>query len=236
MPNVFRLVDIDPRPGLHGYNRAMEERQLSPLDRLLGGLNRALTTVGVPRHRATRANPAGDVAEAALSNDERRHSAGLMRVNHAGEVAAQGLYQGHSVLSRDRKVAEQMRRAADEELDHLGWCEQRLDELGYRPSALSPLWYGGAFAIGAISGVLGDRWSLGFVEETEKQVSEHLSGHLQHLPTDDLRSRAIVERMRVEEEQHGANAQAAGAAPLPGPVRELMRLTAKVMTRTAYWI
>jgi len=214
----------------------MEERRLSPLDQVLGSLNRALNTIKAPRHRVTRANPARDIDDAGLSAAERKHAAGLMRVNHAGEVAAQGLYQGHGVVSRDPQIAEQMRRAADEELDHLGWCEQRLDELGYRPSLLSPIWYGGAFAIGALSGVLGDRWSLGFVEETEKQVSEHLSGHLQRLPENDKRSRAIVERMRVEEEAHGANAQAAGAAMLPGPVREVMRMTARVMTRTAYWI
>jgi len=214
----------------------MDERQLSPLDELLSGINRALITVKAPRERVTRANPARDIAEAPLSDSERRHAAGLMRVNHAGEVAAQGLYQGHGVISRNPAIAEQMRQAADEEMDHLGWCEQRLDELHSRPSVLSPLWYGGAFAIGALSGVLGDRWSLGFVEETENQVSEHLSGHLRKLPQNDGRSRAIVEQMREEEEEHGANAQAAGAARLPKGIREIMRMTARLMTRTAYWI
>lgn len=214
----------------------MNERQLSPLDELLSGINRALITVKAPRDRVTRANPAGDIAEEPMSDSDRRHAAGLMRVNHAGEVAAQGLYQGHGVISRDPAIAEQMRQAADEEMDHLGWCEQRLSELQSRPSVLSPLWYTGAFAIGALSGALGDRWSLGFVEETENQVSEHLSGHLRKLPKNDGRSRAIVEQMREEEEEHGANAQAAGAARLPKGIREIMRMTARLMTRTAYWI
>ena len=150
----------------------MEDRQYTPIDRLLSGINAALTTVATPAHRATRENPAGDLAESQLTDKERAHAAGLMRVNHAGEVAAQGLYQGHGAVSRNPDIVEQMRLAANEELDHLGWCEQRLDELGSRPSILSPLWYSGAFLIGAASGVLGDRWSLGFVEETEHQVAE----------------------------------------------------------------
>jgi len=171
-----------------------------------------------------------------MSETDKSHAAGLMRVNHAGEVAAQGLYQGHAAVARDARIEADMRRAADEERDHLGWCEERLRELGQAPSRLSPIWYAGAFAIGAASGILGDKWSLGFIEETERQVSEHLSGHLQRLPEDDVRSRAIVERMRAEEEVHGANARDAGAAELPPPVRALMRLTARLMTGSAYWI
>jgi ubiquinone biosynthesis monooxygenase Coq7 len=159
-----------------------------------------------------------------------------MRVNHAGEIAAQGLYQGHAMVARDPKIGQQMQAAADEEMDHLGWCEERLGELGSGPSKLRPVWYVGAWAIGAASGVLGDRWSLGFIEETERQVSQHLTGHLDRLPPNDAKSRAIVKQMRDEEEQHGANARIAGAAELPRPVRRLMRLTAKVMTGTAYWI
>jgi ubiquinone biosynthesis monooxygenase Coq7 len=159
-----------------------------------------------------------------------------MRVNHAGEIAAQGLYQGHAAVARNRSMGEQMQQAADEEMDHLGWCEQRLRELGENPSRLSPVWYAGAFMIGAASGMIGDRWSLGFIEETEKQVADHLTSHLQRLPASDQRSRAVVTRMRDEEQQHGANAKAAGAVALPAPVRRLMRLTAKVMTGTAYWI
>jgi ubiquinone biosynthesis monooxygenase Coq7 len=214
----------------------MENRQYTPMDKLLAGLNSALTTVARPANRATRPNPAADISESKLTDKEIAHAAGLMRVNHAGEVAAQGLYQGHGAVSRDPEIADQMREAADEELDHLGWCEQRLDELGSRPSILSPIWYSGAFAIGAASGALGDRWSLGFVEETEHQVSEHLTGHLNTLPPSDQRSRAIVEQMRDEEEQHGANAKEAGAAQLPRPVKAMMRATAKIMTRAAYWM
>lgn len=212
----------------------MYERNLSTIDRLLAGADAALRTVAVPAARYTRKNPAGDLQESALDADEKRHAAGLMRVNHAGEVAAQGLYQGHAAVARDPATREQMQQAADEEMDHLGWCEQRLDELGEVPSKLNPFWYAGAFAMGAASGLFGDRWSLGFVEETERQVSEHLSGHLRDLPIADARSRAIVEQMRVEEEEHGAKAKAAGAASLPQPVRRLMRLTSKIMTQTAY--
>lgn len=212
----------------------MKQRQLTPLDRVLAGIEGALRTVVAPNKRHTRANPARGIAEGELSAREKTHAAGLMRVNHAGEVAAQGLYQGHASVARDESTRAQMQRAADEELDHLGWCEERLAELGENPSLLRPLWYTGAFAIGAASGVLGDRWSLGFVEETERQVSEHLGGHLQKLPDKDARSRAIVEQMRIEEEEHGANARAAGAAPLPAAIQGLMRLSAKFMTRTAY--
>jgi ubiquinone biosynthesis monooxygenase Coq7 len=157
-----------------------------------------------------------------------------MRVNHAGEVAAQGLYQGHAAVARDRGVAEQMQKAADEEFDHLAWCEQRLDELGEKPSRLSAIWFAGAFSIGALSGVLGDKWSLGFIAETERQVCDHLDGHLDELPDEDSRSRKIVATMRDEEAAHGENAIQAGAAELPRAVKTLMRAAAKVMTTTAY--
>lgn len=214
----------------------MEQRELSPLDRLLSGIDVALrTATASPTHYA-RPNPAADLPDNPLSETDRSHAAGLMRVNHAGEVAAQGLYQGHAAVARNARIEVDMRRAADEERDHLGWCEERLRELGRAPSRLSPVWYAGAFAIGAASGILGDKWSLGFIEETERQVSEHLRGHLQRLPEDDVRSRAIVEKMRAEEEVHGANARDAGAAELPPPVRALMRLTARLMTGSAYWI
>ncbi len=212
----------------------MDQRAFTPLDRLLSGINNALTTVAGPPTRVTRANPAGDLQESDLTSDEKSHAAGLMRVNHAGEVAAQGLYQGHAAASRDPSIAQQMNHAAEEEMDHLGWCEQRLDELGSRPSILGPVWYAGAFVLGAASGILGDRWSLGVVEETERQVSEHLTSHLGRLPESDARSRAIVLQMRDEEEAHGENAKAAGAAELPDSVKKLMRLTAKIMTGTAY--
>lgn len=212
----------------------MSERDLTPLDRLLAGIDNALRTVASPVGRSARQNPAGDIPAADLDPGQRQHSAGLMRVNHAGEIAAQGLYQGHAAVARSPEIEEQMQRAATEELDHLAWCEQRLSELDSRPSRLSPLWYAGSFAIGAASGVLGDRWSLGFIAETENQVCEHLSAHLDRLPERDARSRAIVERMREEEKAHGEDAVNAGAADLPLPIKRLMRLTAKVMTTTAY--
>jgi len=214
----------------------MEERRLTPIDRILASLDCALRTVNAAPTRAARPNPAADIDEGPLCNPEKAHSAGLMRVNHAGEIAAQGLYQGHAAVARDPAVAAQMKNAADEELDHLAWCEQRLTELGSAPSALRPLWYAGSFAIGAASGVLGDKWSLGFIEETERQVSEHLTGHLDRLPENDAKSRAIVRQMRDEEEMHGANAHKAGAAILPLPVRELMKATAKIMKAGAYRI
>ncbi len=212
----------------------MQARNLTPLDRLLAGVGNALRTVAAPAGQSRRANPAADIEEAGLDTQQKAHAAGLMRVNHAGEVAAQGLYQGHAVVARDRDIEAQMQQAADEEFDHLAWCEQRLDELGERPSRLSPLWYAGAFAMGTLSGVIGDKWSLGFIAETERQVCDHLDRHLDKLPADDARSRAIVAAMRDEEAEHGKNAVAAGAADLPQAIKLLMQATAKLMTSTAY--
>ena len=214
----------------------MHERRLTATDRLLAGVGNALRTVFTPAGQAARRSPAEGIAEAELADSERRHAAGLMRVNHAGEVAAQALYQGHAVVARDAALEADLQRAAGEEHDHLAWCEQRLDELGATPSRLSPLWYGGAFVIGAASGVLGDRWSLGFIAETEAQVCKHLESHFEDLPEKDLRSHAIVRRMHAEEAEHGSFAVEHGAAELPQPVKELMRITARVMTRTAYWL
>lgn len=201
---------------------------------MIAGIDSFLRGIAAPTPKSRRPTPAGDEPDVPLSPRERRHAAGLMRVNHAGELAAQGLYQGHATVARSEATAGQMRQAASEELDHLSWCEQRLGELGGRPSRLKALWYAGAWGIGAASGVLGDRWALGFVAETERQVSQHLAGHLDRLPGADRRSRAIVKRMREEEEQHGANALAAGARPLPRIVHRLMRLSANVMKGTAY--
>ena len=214
----------------------MQERALTPLDRLLAGLNTALNTVAAPAGKSARPNPADGVAETDLTDSEKSHAAGLMRVNHAGEIAAQGLYQGHAAVARNKAIEAQMQHAADEEHDHLAWCEQRLTELSSQPSRLSPLWYAGSFAIGAASGVFGDRWSLGFIAETENQVCEHLTSHLASLPEQDSRSRAIVAQMREEEAEHGENAREAGAAELPEPVHRLMRMTARIMTRSAYWV
>lgn len=214
------------------------DRDYSGLDRLLMRVHRIVSAAGAPPVSAAagRPNPAGDAEEHALSESERRHAAGLMRVNHAGEVAAQALYLGQAMVARDDAVRDHLLEAAAEERDHLAWCESRLKDLGEGPSRLDPVWYAGSFAMGAIAGLAGDRWSLGFVEETEKQVSEHLTGHLEKLPAADAKSRAIVEKMREDEERHGKNAADAGAAKLPKPVQEIMRGIARVMTRSAYWI
>ena len=217
-----------------GIIRPMHSRNLTPLDRLLSGVSNALNTLAAPARKSPRTNPAASMDDDELDERQRMHAAGLMRVNHAGEVAAQGLYQGHAAVARDRSIEEQMQKAADEEFDHLAWCEQRLDELGEKPSRLSPVWFAGAFAIGALSGIFGDKWSLGFIAETERQVCEHLDGHLDKLPDNDARSRKIVATMRDEEAAHGENAIAAGAAELPMAVRTLMQATAKLMTTTAY--
>jgi ubiquinone biosynthesis monooxygenase Coq7 len=188
--------------------------------------------------RAGRSSPAERAAaeEAALSEAERLHVAGLMRVNHVGEVCAQALYQAQKLTARSEPVRAQMDAAAREEEDHLGWCAERLKELGSRPSLLNPLWYAGAFAIGWLAGRAGDRVSLGFVSETERQVEHHLNGHLDRLPPADSRSRAIIEQMRADESRHGAAARAAGGMELPAPVRAAMRAASRVMTSTAYRI
>lgn len=212
------------------------DRDYTPLDQVLMRLHQALSGVAPPPAEGTRPNPAAGLEAPDLDDAARRHAAGLMRVNHAGEVAAQALYQGHALAARSPSIREHMLEAAAEERSHLAWCEERLRELDSAPSRLDPLWYAGSFAIGAIAGLAGDRWSLGFVEETEKQVSEHLRGHLEKLPEEDTRSRVIVEAMRADEERHGQQAADAGAKPLPWLVQELMRAVARVMTRSAYWV
>lgn len=213
-------------------------RNYSPLDHLLMRLDRGLRAAAppAPGEAAQAPDPAADAADSPLPDADRRHAAGLMRVNHAGEIAAQALYRGQAMTARSSEVREHLLAAASEEQAHLQWCERRLAELGEAPSRLDPLWYAGSFAIGALAGALGDRLSLGFVEETEKQVSEHLEGHLEKLPEGDARSRAIVAAMRRDEERHGREAAARGASALPQPVREAMRAVARVMTKTAYWI
>ena len=159
-----------------------------------------------------------------------------MRVNHSGEVAAQALYHGQSITAHDDDVRAAMAESAAEETDHLAWCEDRLAELGGHTSLLNPLWYAGSFAIGALAGIAGDSWSLGFVAETERQVCNHIDDHLERLPDNDQRSRAILEQMRTDEAEHGEKAQRAGGRELPEPVQQLMGTVSKVMTRTAYWI
>ena len=212
------------------------------LDAWIGAADRALRAVLAPAH-ASRPVPqpapaASGAAEPAaeLSADERRRAAALMRVNHAGEIAAQALYHGQAIVARSETTRRMLLDAAREESDHLAWCESRLKELESRPSLLNPLWYAGSFFIGALAALAGDRASLGFVVETERQVEGHLDGHLGRLPAGDARSRAIVHQMRADEAAHGANARAAGGTDLPQPVRALMRATAGVMTGLAYWV
>lgn len=204
------------------------------LDPLITAADRALRAISGSA-QASRPNPAADL-ETHLSDTERRTAAALMRVNHAGEIAAQALYHGQSLAARGSATRDWLLAAAREESDHLAWCEERLRELGSHPSRLNPLWYAGSFAIGAVAAAFGDRASYGFVVETERQVEGHLEEHLTRLPAGDERSRAILGAMRADEARHGARARDAGAAHLPGPVRALMRQTARVMTRTAYWV
>jgi ubiquinone biosynthesis monooxygenase Coq7 len=239
----------------------MEPERL--MDPLIVTVDRALRAVLAPA-RALRPVPGGAQAETApetapagnsaavtaaalagtqlaaalptLTEAEKREAAALMRVNHAGEVAAQALYHGQAALARNPATREMLLRAAREEADHLGWCQQRLRELDSRPSLLGPLWYAGSFAIGALAAALGDRISLGFVAETERQVEGHIDSHLERLPAADTRSRAILETMRHDEIAHGEAAISAGGAELPAPARGLMRGTARVMTFTSYWV
>lgn len=212
------------------------ERRLTPLDHCIAQCDRALRTLFAPAPPAGRPYPGSDVGESPLAEEERRHAAGLMRVNHAGEICAQALYHGQASTARESHVREQFEEAAREEADHLNWCKQRLSELGDRTSLLDPLWYTGSFAIGAGAGLAGDRWSLGFVVETERQVEAHLGDHLDRLPPDDKRSRAVVRQMQEDEARHGRTARKAGGQDLPRSVQEAMRLAAGVMKFLAYRI
>ena len=210
-------------------------RDYSAADQFLMRLHRGLLQSLAPPRNA-RANPAQAQQDGTLDAAARRHAAGLMRVNHAGEVAAQALYHGQALTAREPGVRQHLLAAAEDEQAHLHWCEQRLAELGSGPSRLRPLWYAGSFAIGAAAGLAGDKWSLGFVAETERQVADHLQTHLQQLPEQDRRSRHIVQQMHDDETRHGAEAQAAGGLPLPEPVRRLMQRVAQVMKFGAYRI
>ncbi|MEO5672945.1 MAG: 2-polyprenyl-3-methyl-6-methoxy-1,4-benzoquinone monooxygenase [Ramlibacter sp.] len=205
------------------------------MDRLLGAADSALKTL-FAKPRAVRACPVVPADDTRLLADERRHAAALMRVNHVGEVCAQALYTAQALVTRDPALRAQFERAAAEETDHLAWTAERLAELNDRPSLLNPLWYAGAFGLGLVAGRLGDRASLGFVVETEKQVEAHLQSHLDRLPAADHASRAIVAQMKDDEAGHAAQAMAAGAIELPAPARALMRLAARVMTTTAHYI
>ncbi|MHB8916111.1 MAG: 2-polyprenyl-3-methyl-6-methoxy-1,4-benzoquinone monooxygenase [Thiobacillus sp.] len=204
---------------------------MSQLDQFILALDGGLRTVFASPH-AARAYPA-NAPETLLTDPERAHAAALMRVNHVGEVCAQALYSGQSLTTKNEVVRAELRQAAAEETDHLAWCEQRLNELGGRKSLLNPLWYSGAFTMGLVAGALGDKWNLGFLAETERQVEAHLDSHLQQLPESDARSRAVVEQMKMDEAQHAQTAVNHGAASLPMPVQRAMRFAADVMRKTA---
>ncbi|BCT91874.1 2-nonaprenyl-3-methyl-6-methoxy-1,4-benzoquinol hydroxylase [Lysobacter helvus] len=210
-------------------------RQLNPLDQLLADAQNALGTV-FGRPDAVRANPAGDRADVVLDDEERRHAAGLMRINHVGEVCAQALYVGQAAVARDPVTRAALLAAAAEETDHLAWCADRLGELDARPSLLNPVWYAGSYAIGLLAGLRGDGWNLGFVVETERQVEAHLHEHLEQLPAADLRSRAILETMKADEARHADHAEAQGARLLPQPVPAVMAMASNLMKAIAYRI
>jgi len=214
----------------------MTTRNFNPIDRLLVNLDQAVRTLFGRPQTTERPNPAAGITETELSEKERGHIARLMRINHTGEVCAQALYQGQSVTARLPEVRRTMERSAREENDHLRWCETRIDQLGDRKSLLNPLWYAGSFAIGALAGLAGDKWSLGFVVEAERQVESHLNEHLDEIPITDKRTRAVLDEMKADEKHHAEVAKAAGGVSLPGPIKLAMRLAAKVMTRSVYWV
>ena len=208
-------------------------RHYSPLDRLLIEAQHALGT-SLGQARAERPNPAGALRDPALDDSDRRHAAGLMRINHTGEVCAQALYVGQAAVARDAATREQLLHAAQEETDHMAWCHDRLRELDSRPSLFNPLWYAGSYAIGLAAGLRGDGWNLGFVVETERQVEAHLDEHLGSLPAGDQRSRAIIRTMKADEARHADQAEQAGARVLPQPIPRLMALSSKLMKLVAY--
>lgn len=211
-------------------------RQLSQVDQWVMAVDAAIRALCVPKHRqAMRHNPAEGMAEPLMSAEEKRHVAGLMRVNHSGEVCAQALYQGQSLTAKLPKVKDKMKAAALEEVDHLAWCETRLQDLNSATALMNPLWYGGSLMLGLLAGLAGDQWSLGFVAETERQVTEHLKQHIRTLPKQDVKTRVILSQMQHDETHHAQMAQRAGAAELPWLIKQCMRLSAKLMTKTSYY-
>ena len=232
------IKDIAP-PALKSQDTVM--RHYSPFDQLIMNADTALRTLFGKPVITERDYPAANLAasgtaDAELSEQQKKDIAGMMRVNHSGEVSAQALYQGQALTSKNKAVREKLQQAALEENDHLNWTKNRINELGGHTSWLNPLWYGGSFAIGAFAGAIGDKWNLGFLAETEHQVVEHLESHLKQLPGDDIRSRAILQQMKTDELKHATTAIENGAAELPPPVKKLMAAMSKVMTGTAYYI
>jgi len=213
-----------------------DSRKLTFIDQLISQTDQILRTLASQSTQGHRPSPANAFQEADMDEATRRHTAGLMRINHTGEVCAQALYQGQALTARLETVRDKMEAAAREEEDHLAWCQQRLNELNSHTSILNPAFYLASFTIGALAGAAGDHWSLGFVAETEKQVCRHLDSHLQKLQPDDQRSRAVLNQMRADEEEHATHALAAGGRELPFPVRKAMTLMSKVMTKTTYRI
>ena len=209
---------------------------MSIIDRFIAEFDTALRSVAGGAQARRPAPGSSEIANTNLDIAQRKHAAGLMRVNHVGEVCAQALYQSQKMLARNSQIQVMLEHSGHEEMDHLAWCEIRLQELGSHPSYLNPFWYAGSFAIGMLAGLAGDRWSLGFVAETEKQVENHLESHLEKLPQEDLRSRAIVDQMRIDEIEHGQAALHAGGVALPEPIQKVMRGMSKVMTTAAYKI
>jgi len=223
----------EPPIGQSDFNIVTDLRRMDAFDRLIGSFDLALRTLaGV--HQARRDSPAAGIAETELSGAEKEHAAALMRVNHVGEVCAQALYQGQALTARDPATRASLERAAREEEDHLAWSADRVHELGGRLSVLNPLWYAGSLVLGVAAGALGDRWNLAFLAETERQVEEHLAGHLAQLSPSDVRTRVVVEQMREEEAKHRATAIALGAAQIPPAAGQAMRAMAKLMTTVAY--
>ncbi|MHB1100403.1 MAG: 2-polyprenyl-3-methyl-6-methoxy-1,4-benzoquinone monooxygenase [Burkholderiales bacterium] len=205
------------------------------IDRIITGFDRGLRTLFAPA-ASLRPQPGEDMPEGGLSREEKRLSASLMRINHSGEICAQALYQGQAMTAQNREIAHSLEQASWEETEHLCWTEHRIKELGGSKSLFNPLWYAGSLAIGAGVGLIGDKWNLGFLAETERQVERHLAGHLERLPLADLKSRAVVEQMKYDEVQHAAMAVSLGGAELPFPARVLMKLSSKVMTGVTYWV
>jgi len=211
-------------------------RNYSLLDRIIIGIDNAAHTLLNNHSKNTRASPAKNIPETLESAEQKKQSARLMRVNHSGEVCAQALYQGQALTAKSEEIRIKLEQSGLEEYDHLAWCHIRISELDSHTSYLNPFWYAGSFTLGIIAGLAGDKWNLGFIAATENQVVEHLDNHLQKLPTNDLKSQAILQQMRDDEKQHGETAMAAGGAELPQPIQMVMRITSKLMTYSSYWV
>ncbi|MEH6582603.1 MAG: 2-polyprenyl-3-methyl-6-methoxy-1,4-benzoquinone monooxygenase [Halioglobus sp.] len=214
----------------------MRKRQLSLVDRLIGEADSVLRTLSSRGHQAERPSPAQGHSDTKLPPDQHKHVAGLMRVNHTGEVCAQALYQGQALTAKLPHVRDEMQQAAQEEIDHLLWCEERLEQLDSHTSRLNPAWYGLSFALGAAAGAIGDKWSLGFVAATEERVCGHLRDHLKSLPEEDRKSQLILQQMLEDEERHGEAALEAGGTDFPRPVKDAMTALSQVMTKSSYWL